>query len=216
MATFKKGILGGFNGKVGNIVGYSRYGKSVMRSLAEHVKNPQTEAQQATRARFKELVTIGVAFQPAAEFGLDKVAEENGNTVLNSFFSKNWNNVRFDEEEHLVVDYGKLMLSSGPLTAPSFKTPKTDVDLTVTVEYGTDADVPRTDGQDDVYVFVYQPELKQGLLGHGTRQLGSVSVKVPALWSGTDVHVYGFAVGDGRYNADLHSNTVYLGTSTIE
>ena len=56
----------------------------------------------------------------------------------------------------------------------------------------------------------------QALLNHATRQVGEVSVKVPTLWSGTEVHVYGFAQGDGRYNKGKRSNTVYLGLITIE
>lgn len=52
MGKINQGILGGFVGKVGNVVGFFWKGQAVMRSLAGSVANPQTEAQQTQRARF--------------------------------------------------------------------------------------------------------------------------------------------------------------------
>lgn len=40
MGTIKKGILGGFSGKVGTVVGGSWKGISYMRSLPQKVKKP--------------------------------------------------------------------------------------------------------------------------------------------------------------------------------
>ena len=44
MGTIKQGILGGFSGKVGSVVGASWKGISYMRSQADHVKNPRSAA----------------------------------------------------------------------------------------------------------------------------------------------------------------------------
>ena len=52
MGTIKQGILGGFSGKVGTVVGGSWKGISYMRSLAQNVKNPRTEAQMTQRSKF--------------------------------------------------------------------------------------------------------------------------------------------------------------------
>lgn len=45
MGTIKKGILGGFSGKVGTVVGSSWKGIAYMRSLPQNMKNPRTEGQ---------------------------------------------------------------------------------------------------------------------------------------------------------------------------
>jgi hypothetical protein len=42
MGTIKQGILGGFSGKVGTVVGASWKGIAYMRSLPQKVKNPRT------------------------------------------------------------------------------------------------------------------------------------------------------------------------------
>lgn len=68
MASIKNGILGGFSGKVGNVVGYSTYGVDRMRSIADRTA-PATAAELRNRKQFKlvqdtlncikELIKIG-------------------------------------------------------------------------------------------------------------------------------------------------------------
>ena len=55
MGKIKQGILGGFRGKVGTVIGASWNSIAYMRGLAQSVKNPKTAAQMTQRAFFKEL-----------------------------------------------------------------------------------------------------------------------------------------------------------------
>ncbi|MDR0422036.1 MAG: DUF6266 family protein [Proteiniphilum sp.] len=52
MGTIKKGILGGFSGKVGTVVGGSGQGRRALRSLPQHGNNPRTEGQVSQRTKF--------------------------------------------------------------------------------------------------------------------------------------------------------------------
>ena len=52
MGKIKQGILGGFKGKVGTVIGSSWNGISYMRGIAQSVKNANTAAQQTQRAFF--------------------------------------------------------------------------------------------------------------------------------------------------------------------
>jgi hypothetical protein len=45
MGKIKQGILGGFKGKVGTVIGSSWNGIAYMRGLAQSVKNPKTAGQ---------------------------------------------------------------------------------------------------------------------------------------------------------------------------
>lgn len=56
MAVLRRGILGGFRGKVANVVGAAWKGIDTMRSLPVSVANPNTPAQQQQRTRFAEAV----------------------------------------------------------------------------------------------------------------------------------------------------------------
>ena len=55
MGKIKQGILGGFKGKVGTVIGASWNGISYMRGIAQSVRNANTPAQQKQRAFFKEV-----------------------------------------------------------------------------------------------------------------------------------------------------------------
>lgn len=59
MAIIKRGILGGFSNKIGNVVGTSWKGISVMRSLPQSVHNPKTEAQEEQRTNFTVASKLG-------------------------------------------------------------------------------------------------------------------------------------------------------------
>lgn len=55
MAKIKQGILGGFSGKVANVVGTSWKGRAVMKSQPLSVANPRTTAQTEQRNKFSKI-----------------------------------------------------------------------------------------------------------------------------------------------------------------
>ena len=59
MAVIKRGILGGFSGKIGNVVGTSWKGIAVMKVKPLSVANPRTVKQVAQRTKFKGVVLAG-------------------------------------------------------------------------------------------------------------------------------------------------------------
>jgi len=56
MGKLKKGILGGFSGKVGNLIGQNWKGIDVLRTMPESVANPKTSAQMEQRNKFSACV----------------------------------------------------------------------------------------------------------------------------------------------------------------
>ena len=55
MGKIKQGILGGFKGKVGTVIGSSWNGIAYMRGLPQSQKDPKTAAQSAQRDFFREV-----------------------------------------------------------------------------------------------------------------------------------------------------------------
>lgn len=53
MATYNKGIMGGFSGKVGTVVGTTWRGKEVVRSLPQKTSKPSSPAQLLQQEKFK-------------------------------------------------------------------------------------------------------------------------------------------------------------------
>lgn len=58
MGKIKQGILGGFSGSVGNIVGSSWKGIAVIKAKPLSVANPKTVAQTGNRTRFKSVTAL--------------------------------------------------------------------------------------------------------------------------------------------------------------
>ena len=58
MGKIKQGILGGFRGTVGTVVGSSWNGIAYMKGKPQSVKNPKTAAQLQQRAYFKDLKVL--------------------------------------------------------------------------------------------------------------------------------------------------------------
>lgn len=55
MGKIKQGILGGFNGTTGSVVGASWKGIAYMRGKAQSIKNPRTDSQMANRGNFGKI-----------------------------------------------------------------------------------------------------------------------------------------------------------------
>lgn len=58
MGIIKQGILGGFSGKVGSVVGTSWKGRAVMKAMPLSVANPRTSGQVNQRTKFSACVEL--------------------------------------------------------------------------------------------------------------------------------------------------------------
>ena len=117
MGTIKQGILGGFNGKVGTVIGSSWKGITYMRGQSQHVKNPRTAGQIYSRTAFK---AVSAALSPIASTLRLTFAKSAGKmSAFNKAVSENYKKAIVDQDGTPVVDYSKLILSKGTLS--SFK-----------------------------------------------------------------------------------------------
>lgn len=215
MGKINLGILDGFSGKVGTVVGYKRNGKKIMRAYVDKMKNPRTESQMNVRLRFKVLTELAKGFRTAIKIGLELTAKSLNHSVSNDFFQKNWGAVRA-EGGVAEVDYGNLKLSDGELPEVGFGSANFEEPLRVSVGFTPNSDAPDADADDMVYLFVFQPDSMKGVLSAPVqRSTGSIEMALPSTWSGMTVHVYGFAVGAGRGNSGMRSDGSYVGTGNV-
>lgn len=114
MAVIKRGILGGFSGKIGNVVGSSWKGVDVIKSLPLSVANPQTAAQttqrnkMTTAVRFSRILLAAIIqpfWNPFAQrqsgynaFVSENIAslDENGIATPAAFYSQRGSLLGFD------------------------------------------------------------------------------------------------------------------------
>jgi len=111
MGVIKRGILGGFSGKVANVVGSSWKGIAVMKSLPLSVANPRTASQTLQRGKFTNVGQFGSDILVSCIKPLrDRFAQQQSG--YNTFISKNID--VFNQTE--LVDHADLSISEGNLT----------------------------------------------------------------------------------------------------
>lgn len=188
MAKQTAGILGGFNGKVGPVIGYVWRGRWCMRARPRKVHNPRTEAQQAHRMQFRDMVQTASQLTAALRYGMRQASLEQGLTEGNLF-------VRMNKDcfTSQGIDYKRLLLSSGPLAPVAFAPATVDERGVMRVEFEKNPLRLRASSEDKVWVVAYCPELKQLVIASPVeRRVRRVAMALPDEWAGREFHVWGF------------------------
>ena len=217
MGKVQVGILDGFVGKVGTVVGSFWKGLPVMRAYKRSVKDANTNAQQLIRTRFAAITSLASAFLYAVRMGFKQVARSRKITETDYFVKKNWGCIQANTPGVATYDYTEIVIAQGSLPEVLFGNASFTEPLQVSVSMADTTGIIGADAHDKVYLFVYSPEAGAGVIsdGRNTRADESAAVNVPAYWNGHRVHVWGFAVGAGTDNAGVVSNSRYLGSGTI-
>lgn len=182
MAIIKKGILGGFSNKVGNVVGSSWKGISTMRSLPESYNDANSEAQQKQRTAFSfysemgsELLTsfIRPVLDPQAKrmSGYNLFVKQNLDAVASG-------KLNF-QEDLPIFSTGRLCdvyLTAAELDQDSF---------VLSLAWESNVNCALGEESDSIYAFVFGTENKVVWAGKvGTR--GKVVSGAPGLYQGLE------------------------------
>ena len=151
MATVNRGILDGFFGKVGTVVGSFWKGIPVMRAYVRRVRDRKNESQQLVRARFITLGELSSAFLAALRLGFLNEAARNRVTESNIFVKKNWEAVQAATPDSVSIDYTALVVAKGPLHGVQFSAPQFDNPQQVSVVFDPNDELPMVDDNDDIY-----------------------------------------------------------------
>ncbi|MBR4157180.1 MAG: hypothetical protein IKU01_10870 [Bacteroidales bacterium] len=117
MGNIKQGILGGFSGKVGTVIGSSWKGITYMRAIAPNVKDARTAKQLAQREKF--VLTLGFlrSLQSFVRVGFKMYATRQ--TAFNAAMSYTLKNCIKGMSPNFSIDYAKVMVSRGQSSAAS-------------------------------------------------------------------------------------------------
>jgi hypothetical protein len=205
MGILRRGILGGFSGKVANVVGSSWKGIAVMKSLPLSVANPRTAGQVAQRNRFSNTVAFAVAILGTVIKPLwDRFAQQQSG--FNAFISENIE--LFDDESpsppaDLIISKGRM--ASTPIDAVATSGGGQDIQISWNDDTGSGfklaTDIP--------YVVVANLTTDEVLgyeVSNRDREDESVTVAVPGN-RGTDTFAVYLAFR--RADGTVVSNTAY-------
>ena len=218
MAQIRGNLFGGFTGKLGLTYGRYVHGVNLGANMPTKRKDAKTSAQQKDlMLRFAKLGTMASGFLNAIKLGLKVAAKSMGPLVseFDAFVKLNKDSVSV-EGGIAEVDYGDIKIAKGSLPQVGFKPASFEEPLRVSVDWVPNSDTPGADGDDNVYLVVYEPESQQAVMGAPVkRSSAAVEVRLPSTWSGMTVHLYGFTIGAGRSNMGVISNSAYIGTGNV-
>ena len=198
MGTIKKGILGGFSGKVGTVVGGSWNSISYMRSLADSYSDAKTERQVCQRGRFSAAVTFMKNIAPYVRIGFRNC--EAGQSPYSAAMSFVLKNAVVGCGEEAVVNFSKVLVSQGGLTGVA--------DAAVEVAGGkasftwTDnGGIGNAKSEDVAMVLAYNKDRQEAVydLQAAARADGAAELTLPAAWEDEALAVYlSFRSVEGR------------------
>lgn len=203
MAKLIEGILGGFSGRVGSVVGYHRRGRWFVRAYQPNIRDRKSEAQLAQRGRFKSMIQFASPATPVLRVGLRRYAWKQVITEGNAFLRLNHGWFAADAS----VDYARLRFSRGSLVGLRLTEAAVDEGGALKVKWQCLGGQPG----DRIHIFIYSEVQRQGVCAEADRAAGHVAVLLPdgmAADSG-GLHVWAFAAGaQGEV-----SPTAYISTS---
>lgn len=211
MGIINKGILGGFSGKVGSVIGGNWKGIDYMRSKSNRGKFVATEAQEAQQLKFAATMRF---LQPMA--GLLNITFRDfaiKMTGMNNAFAYNIKNAITGMYPVFTLDYSLALVSRGDL--PNVLGPAVTVGAgsILTFSWTDNSGVGIAKATDQAILVAFCPTLKQAIYttagGERSALTGDLNL---TPFSGLPVETYiAFISADGRKKA----NSNFTGEVTV-
>jgi hypothetical protein len=211
MARPDKGILGGFSGKVGTVVGGTWRGIPYMRSLPKFKKNRTlTPAQQLQQAKFALATEFLSAFTALVNVSFQRSA---GQTAPNVALSHLLTQAIGGIAPNLSVIPGLVMVAKGSLKKADNPVTDSIVAGKLRFSWTDNTGLGNATGMDKAILVAYEPVSGdvQFTVNGADRSSGVAELDTPQF-SGRQVHTWiSFRSPDGRLKAD----SFYTGMVTV-
>jgi len=208
MATFNKGILGAFYGKVGTVIGSTWRGKDVMRSLPRKSGKQASLLQQIQRDKFKLVANFLLPIGSIAGkyFGNKNQLKSLRNQCM-SYLIK-------EATEHdgtqAYLDFPKILITRGELLGLNTPTGVAGTNKNLTISWVNNSSQGDAQATDLVLAVVHQESSDSTWFAEGiaNRDTESVTLTLPNYWTASPVHVWIAVVAA---NGSKYATSQYLG-----
>ncbi|VXD11296.1 DUF6266 family protein [Marinoscillum sp. 108] len=212
MGKISQGVLGGFSGKVGNVVGGTWKGIDYMRIKPANVTNPRTEGQVDQRSKFSTVLRF---LQPMTDFlrvGFKLYA--NKMTQFNAAMSYNLNNAITGAYPNFMVDYASALVTRGNLSGAANGAASSPSAGDVQITWDDNSGSGSAQATDKALIVLLNTTRQEAVftIAGPARSAGTETISVPSEYTGEDVEVFlGFISEDGSKVA----NSSYLGSVAV-
>lgn len=211
MGTIQKGILGGFSGKVGSVVGGSWKGIDYMRSKANRRTITSSQKQKEQQMKFALIIKF---LQPlsnllAVSFKSYAVKMTGGNSAM----SYNLRNAITGTYPDFTIDFTKVLVSRGDM--PNAINPSVEAATGGIVNFAwtNNAGSGKAQNTDKSIVVAYCPDLDQSIFNLGADRSEETTNLNLASFSGHAVETWlGFISESGKDVA----TSVFTGEVTVQ
>lgn len=212
MGTITKGILGGFSGKVGTVVGANYRGKDVIRSKPKKSGKAPTAKQLLQQAKFKLVVSF---LQPLKSiqnkyFGMKMGAKSCVNLAA-AFLLNNAIQVVADLPE---LVFNKILITKGDLATFQNPAAVAEAGQMVKIVWEDNSSQANANATDIANAVFYCAALEQFALFElmATRGDLAANITLPAIFGTQEAHVWLY-FNNAAENVACNSN--YLGLITV-
>ena len=208
MGKIKTGILGGFQGKVGTVIGSTWRGESIMRALPKTAAKAPTESQRIQRLKFKAVSEFLNPLRSTLStyFGNDTGVKSKYNMATSYHIT---NAVEITEQGTQVLS-PRVLVAHGTLFGFQNLT-TTQSETVITLNWEDNAVFGNAKAEDTVNVVCYIEEVNTFYVFESiaNRDGLTASVTLPQNFLGYNVEVYAFLYDKVSKTS---SNSVYLGS----
>ena len=212
MARITKGILGGFSGKVGSIVGANWRGQDIIRSIPKPSSRPPSEKQLLQQNKFKMVISF---LQPLRNiqskyFGSGSGSKSRVNMATSYTISEA---VQVTGDVPSLM-FNKILITKGDLTGFQNVTASAQQGNQISLSWEDNSSQGNASLTDSVSIVCYADELSRFEIFQSValRPDLSATVTLPTDCSGKTVEVFAFINNEEQTSA---STSFYLGQLQI-
>lgn len=190
MGKISQGILGGFSGKVGNVIGGNWKGIDYMRVKPSNVANPKTDGQLDQRSKFSTVLQF---LQPMKDFV--KVGYKNyaiKMTQFNSAMSYILKNAVTGSYPNYTIDYANALISRGSLAGVMNGAATSSVAGAVEFTWDDNSSEGNAKATDKALILAYNKSKGEAIFvtEGAVRTAGTQTLTVPDDFSGDSVECF--------------------------
>jgi len=207
VGKIKTGILGGFQGKVGTVIGSTWRGESIMRALPKTAAKAPTESQRIQRLKFKAVSEFLNPLRSTLStyFGNDTGVKSKYNMATSYHIT---NAVEITEQGTQIL-YPRVLVAKGTLFGfQNLTTTQSETVITLNWEDNTVFGNAKAEDTVNVVCFIEEVNTFYVFESIANREGLTASVTLPQNFLGYNVEVYAFLYDKVSKTS---SNSVYLG-----
>jgi len=210
MAIIKGGILGGFTGKIGDVIGYIRYGKSFVKMKSRKKKKKASEKQLLVRENMKVAVNFLKTMKEFVAIGFAHSGAKNKRSAYSDALSYQIRNALTAEHTGIYIDLPKVKLATGNMPAPY----DTSVEIAgngIRFNWKVELQAKIYHSLSRAMLLVYVPALKKSFFNISAARIMEETdfMDLPHTFKNQVLHAYIAFASDDRKKI---SNSVYIGS----